>query len=299
MIRAELILLVASLLTFAGLAESQPTTAPTETSSDQTGQIRRAYREGFQPPENSDDEMKRMRKLIDKINQTALPDYRSKPITQQARTTPETAAPAATPKPQPAANVQDAPPDVLSTETLRELAQRVPESVADPIRLGDALYRSGHRDQALFIYRNALAENRDPEDQLWLNYQMGCCLKDAEPAEARKLFQQVRSAAPDSPWAELADIQLQLVDWTERNQPTQFLDDLRRDLNSRDERIEASRQTQTRTGEEKNPTGSGTLGLPAEAPATQPAEKTQATDSTPVESAAEEPTTVSRAENKE
>lgn len=299
MIRAGLILLVTVLSASAGLAESQPTTAPTETSSDQTPSFRQAYREGFQPPEDADTEMKRMRKLIDKINQTALPDYRSKPITQQARMTPEVAAPVATPKTKPAAKVQDAPPDVLSTETLKELAQRVPESVADPIRLGDALYRSGHRDQALFIYRNAMAETRDPEDQLWLNYQMGCCLKDTEPAEARKLFQQVRSTAPDSPWAELADIQLQLADWMERNQPTQFLDDLRRDLSSRDERIDASRQTQTRTGEETNPTGSGTLGLPAEAPATQPAEETQATNSAPAEDAAEEPTTVSRAENKE
>jgi len=292
MIRAGFILLVMGFLISAGWAESQSTTAPAKAVSGQAQHYRQAYREGFQPPNEATDEVLRMRELIEKINRTALPDYQPEAITHQPRVTPKSPVPAAT-----AATLPATSPEVLSTQTLKELAQRVPDSVADPICLGDALYRSGHCTQALFIYQNAMEEAKDPEDQVWLFYQMGCCLKDAKPAEARKYFQKVRTTAPDSSWAELASIQLQLVDWTERNQPTQFLEDLHRDLQPQDERIEASRQAQPRTGGKDQPTGSGALGSPDEVAAT-PGMEEKAT-SAPAETITAEPTMVSKTVNEQ
>jgi tetratricopeptide (TPR) repeat protein len=290
MIRAGLILWAVGWL-LAGWAAAQTTSAPT-TATNQAPRYRQAYREGFQPPADASDEMRRMRELIHKINQTSLPEYRPEPI-RPAAVTPksvELADPAAT-KPKVAA-----PPKVLSTETLKELTKRVPESVADPIRLGDALYRGGHGDQAMFIYQKALESAENPDDQIWLYYQMGCCLKDAKPAEAKKYYQKVRAAAPDGPWAELANIQLQLVDWMEQNQPTQFLEDLRRDLQPQnDERIESG-QTQPRTGENSKPADSGTLGSSKRTAAPQPAKETTPA---PAKPETKKPATLSKAPDKQ
>lgn len=258
MIRTGLILLTVGWLVSAAGAQTATTPAPKNTASSKR-EFRQAYREGFQPPSDTSDEMKQMREWIQKINQTALPEYRPEPVAQPPRKASPQPAPVEAKKPEPVPNVPPAQ-DVLSTRTLRELARRVPESVADPIRLGDALYRSGHSDPAMFIYQNALTEAKDPEDQVWLYYQMGCCLKDTKPAEARTYFRKVHAVAPDGPWAELADIQLQLVDWMERNQPGQFLEDLHRDLQPRNERIEEARQARSRTGDDGQSAGSGTPG---------------------------------------
>ncbi|MBN1556136.1 MAG: hypothetical protein JXA11_15455 [Phycisphaerae bacterium] len=265
--RTVQLLLTAGMLISIGWADSPNPKSATEHKD----QLRQTYREGFQPPAVADTEAEQMRELIEKINRTSLPKYR--PTPKSARLSDDAAKSAAeTAKPQ--ADVQTAAPPsppVLSAALLKELTQSLPKSVADPTQLGDALFRGGHRNQAMFVYQEAMKHADEPEDQAWLLYQMGCCLKDDNSAEARRYFQQVRSTLPDSPWSELASVQLQLVDWIDRNQPMQFLEDMQRDLREQHERIEESRQPQSRTSGEKDPSPRSELGADdGKTPTTQP-----------------------------
>ncbi|MBN1943979.1 MAG: hypothetical protein JW849_11860 [Phycisphaerae bacterium] len=263
-------ILTVGLLSGLGWADAQPTVKPAGKPPHLAGKYHQAYREGFQPPADADAEARRMRELIEKINRTSLPKHLPEPKAPPPPVQPQTPAPAAAPQPAAAP-----PPPVLSTEMLRDLARRVPRSVADPIRLGDALYHGGHYAQALCVYKDAMKNTKNKDDQVWLLYQMGCCLKDAKPAEARNYFQQVRQTLPDSPWSRMAEMQIDLLDWTELNQPVQFLEDLQRDLQPQDERIEESRQTRPRTGEKKTSSGSGASGSSSSAALRSPQAKAE------------------------
>lgn len=259
------ILLLVSLLWLPlasnGWSDEPTTTAPACRVAGSIETYHQTYREGFQPLGAAEDEVeaRRLREMIEKLNNMTLPARSfERKADRPAAATVRKAAPAAAP---PAPSAPPPPPAILSAEVLRELTQRVPPSVVDPIRLGDALYRSGHHPQALRVYREAIATARDPDDQAWLRYQIGVCLKESDPAEAKRYFQEVQNAASNGPWAELAALQQDLVNWMEQNQPAQFLNDLRRDLRElQDERMEESRQTPPRTGEKDPSTGSGAVG---------------------------------------
>lgn len=248
------------LLVGAVYAQATPAGAPAAKTPDHTQRLRATYREGFQPPAGEDAEAQRMRKLIEKINTMALPSQQPTPKTNKP-------APVSTPKTKPQPKPVAAPkaPEILSGQTLKELRTRMPESVADPIQLGDALFHGGHKAEALRVYQSVLENTTDAQDRGWLLYQMGCCLIETKPTEAKTYFRQVRKELPQTHWGQLAAIQLDLVEWTDRNQPTQFLEDLHRDLQQKNERIETPQASQPRTGGQTKQTGSGLPGPQAKA----------------------------------
>jgi hypothetical protein len=197
--------------------------APAGQSSSGTNQHFNTYREGFQPPADVETETQKMRKLVARINNMSLPRQLPEKRTLQPRKT----EPEVKPKPEvaiPKPELKKA--SILDSGTLEELRNRLPRSVADPIKLADALFQSGHRAEALVFYRGALPKATRTEDRCWLMYQMGICLSKTQPEEAKNWFRQLMTEYPNSHWNRLAEIQFELVDWLMRNQPRQFLDDI-------------------------------------------------------------------------
>jgi hypothetical protein len=213
--------------------------------------LMKTYRDAFSTPGNATEEAERMRELVEKLNRMSL---RPQPVVTQPA---EPDQPIQPEKLQLASPVEEADSPVLTARTLKELRSKTPQSVADPIKLADALYHSGYKAEALVFYQSSLPNAKRAQDRCWLMYQLGICLMETDPAGSRRWFQRLAEEYPGTQWSTLAETQGDLLDWKSQNQPRQFLLDLRRDLAEKDERTEADDRATPRTDGQDAKTGSG------------------------------------------
>lgn len=126
----------------------------------------------------------------------------------------------AEPEPEPA----EAPAPGLDAATLETLRTNVPpDSVADPLALADTLFRAGHLDTAAVFYQLALRRDPSPADKAWILFQTGNSLRTRDPAAARAAYKQVMAEHAESPWAEPARTQDELIAWEQSTRPREFL----------------------------------------------------------------------------
>jgi tetratricopeptide (TPR) repeat protein len=225
-------------------------------------ELNQAYRQSFAPPDEANAEVEReLQDLIDKVNAISLPESaptRGKTTAPQHPTTKQTDAEKQTD----AAERSDAseaeadgadqtdetdgeneafgPPEAkfVPPPLLKSLVAQSPENMPDPQRLADALFASGHHEQAYALYARELETAEDPSDQAWLVYQMGNCKVESDHAAAAALYRRVMAEFPQTPWGGLAQANLELLKWMDENKPREFL-----------------RELQAEFGDVKTPTG--------------------------------------------
>ena len=108
-------------------------------------------------------------------------------------------------------------------QMLRNLSQH-PDKLDNPFELGEVLFLSGNPREAAVFYRQAL--NRispddvtSARDRAWILFQMGNSLWGDDPPEAAKMYGQLITEYPDSPWVDLAKAQRELIGWYQKDEP--------------------------------------------------------------------------------
>ena len=87
---------------------------------------------------------------------------------------------------------------------------------AELMSLGDNLYKSEQITAAEYFYRLALPR-AEKGDRPWILLQIGNCLRDRDMARAREKYQLLIQEYPNSPWAEVAQIQDRILRWRIKN----------------------------------------------------------------------------------
>ena len=122
------------------------------------------------------------------------------------------------------------PDEPITGETLqmlRNLAQD-PEKLDNPLELGEILFVSGNVKEASTFYSEAL-KRKDPNDvsvswdRAWILFQTGNCLRNDDMPAAVKMYQQLLTEYPNSPWADLATAQSNLIAWYLKDEPVKLM----------------------------------------------------------------------------
>jgi tetratricopeptide (TPR) repeat protein len=112
-------------------------------------------------------------------------------------------------------------------EILKKLSQD-PNNLENPFELGETLFLSGYMKEAVIFYREAL-KRENPEkanfarNRAWILFQIGNCLRDGDKPEAIKVYGQLITEYPNSPWKELAEVRKALMDWYLKEEPGKLI----------------------------------------------------------------------------
>jgi tetratricopeptide (TPR) repeat protein len=126
------------------------------------------------------------------------------------------------------------PDESIAGETLqmlRNLAQD-PEKLANPLELGEILFVCGNVKEASTFYSEAL-KRKDPNDvgvswdRAWILFQIGNCLRKDDLPAAAKMYQQLLTEYPNSPWAGLATAQSNLIAWYLKDEPGKLITEVK------------------------------------------------------------------------
>ena len=103
-----------------------------------------------------------------------------------------------------------------------------PEKVNNPFELGETLFLSDNLQAAAVFYKEAL-KRQDPnnissdQNRAWLLFQVGNCLRDYDRNAAKEYYGKLITEYPNLPWAELAKIQSDLIDWYNQINPQKLI----------------------------------------------------------------------------
>ena len=112
-------------------------------------------------------------------------------------------------------------------QKIRDLTKN-PEKVNNPFELAEILYLSDNLNEAAIFYKEAL-RRQDPNnitsaiDRAWLLFQTGNCLRDYDMVAAKDYYGKLITEYSDLPWADLARIQRDLIDWYIKNNPSELI----------------------------------------------------------------------------
>jgi hypothetical protein len=122
-------------------------------------------------------------------------------------------------------------PAAMDPRVLAQLREIPRQSVADPAALADTLYITGQQELAGVFYQLAMEDTaQPPATQAWLMFQLANCRREGDPPAATGLYEKVMAQHGDSPWAPLAQFELNLLRWQQDNQVHQFLQALSAEL---------------------------------------------------------------------
>jgi tetratricopeptide (TPR) repeat protein len=113
-------------------------------------------------------------------------------------------------------------------QKLKTLAEQ-PDKVGDPLALGEILFSGGSLEEAVKFYREALKridpnDPNTPNDRPWILFQIGNCLRDDDRPAAAKIYGQLLTEYPQSPWTELGKAEGKLIEWYLRDEPHKLLE---------------------------------------------------------------------------
>jgi len=119
------------------------------------------------------------------------------------------------------------PVSAQTLQMLENLAQH-PDQLNNPFELGEVLFLSGHLKEADVFYQIALNlrsadEAGSAQDGAWILFQIGNCLRDDDPPTAMKMYRELITEYPDSPWTDLAKAQDKLIDWYQKDKPRMLI----------------------------------------------------------------------------
>lgn len=117
-------------------------------------------------------------------------------------------------------------------QILKDLSQHL-DKLENPFELGDTLVLSGNLEEAAIFYREAL-KRKSPDDvgsardRDWILFQIGNCLWNDDPITAMKIYGQLITEYPNSPWKELAEARSKLLDWYRKDEPHKLIAEYKR-----------------------------------------------------------------------
>ncbi len=117
-------------------------------------------------------------------------------------------------------------------QTIRSFSKN-PGNLNNPFELGETLFLSGYLKEAAIFYREAL-KRKSPDDpglawdRAWILFQIGNCLRNDDQPEAIKMYGQLITEYPNSPWKELADARRALLDWYLKDEPHKLITERKR-----------------------------------------------------------------------
>jgi tetratricopeptide (TPR) repeat protein len=118
------------------------------------------------------------------------------------------------------------PYEPVSDQTLQVLENlsQHPDQLRNPSDLAEVLFLSGHLKQAAVFYQQALRripldDADSAQDRAWILFQTGNCLRDDDLTNAGKMYRQLITEYPNSPWINLAKARLNIIDWYQKSKP--------------------------------------------------------------------------------
>lgn len=118
-------------------------------------------------------------------------------------------------------------------QMLGSIAQHL-DQLDSPFELGEVLFFSGHLKEAAVFYQEALKRKSpdnpptaDDQDRAWILFQIGNCLRDDDLPTAKKMYRQLITEYPNSPWAYMAKAREELIDWYQKDKPRILIADYR------------------------------------------------------------------------
>jgi len=122
-------------------------------------------------------------------------------------------------------------PHQIITDDIMQIIQRLmqhPEEVHNPFEMAEVLFICGRYKEAAVFYRHTLStidpnNPQSAEDRAWLLFQIGNCLRDADPTAARDSYIKLIAQYPYSPWAEAAKIWGRLISWYQKTDPKKLI----------------------------------------------------------------------------
>jgi len=184
--------------------------------------------------ERTKDELKRMIEQIRSIK--FKPDKQpSEPVivTEAVKTAEpnETLPDTAVPKEQKTKEIgTKLPYEPISDQTLqilKDLSQHL-DHLRNSFELGETLFLSGNLKEAAIFYGEAL-KRKSPDDvgsardRAWILFQIGNCLRNDDPITAMKMYGQLITEYPNSPWKELAGARSKLLNWYLTDKPSELI----------------------------------------------------------------------------
>ena len=112
-------------------------------------------------------------------------------------------------------------------QILRDLSQQ-PGELQNPFELGEVLFLSGYLREAAAFYQEALHrvdanDIRLAETRAWILFQIGNCRRNNDMPAAAKIYGQLIEEYPNSSWTELAQAQVKLIEWLQKDEPENLI----------------------------------------------------------------------------
>ena len=120
-------------------------------------------------------------------------------------------------------------------DVLKNLTQH-PEQAEHPFELAEVLFTSGRLKEAGIFYHEALKRSSpdkesavqappcNAQNRAWMLFQAGNCLRDYDDLpSAAKLYEQLITEYPDSPWTDFAKTECQLINWYQKDNPHKLI----------------------------------------------------------------------------
>jgi TolA-binding protein len=122
------------------------------------------------------------------------------------------------------------PYEPITDETLQMLGNlaQEPDKLDNPLELGEVLFVSGNIQKASTFYLEAL-KRKDPNDvsvsrdRAWILFQIGNCLRNEDLPAAAKMYRQLLTEYPNSPWADMATARSNLIAWYLKDEPVKLM----------------------------------------------------------------------------
>jgi tetratricopeptide (TPR) repeat protein len=129
--------------------------------------------------------------------------------------------------------LDSSPPDgILAGRTVQMIQEfsRDPNNLQNPFELAETLFLSGYLKEAAIFYKEALKRKSpkdadSPRDRAWILFQIGNCLSSEDISDAIKIYSQLITEYPDSPWKECAETRRTLLDWFLKEKPQKLIDE--------------------------------------------------------------------------
>ncbi|MFH1884131.1 MAG: tetratricopeptide repeat protein [Planctomycetota bacterium] len=112
-------------------------------------------------------------------------------------------------------------------QILKDLSQHL-DHLRNSFELGETLVLSGNLKEAAIFYQEAL-KRKSPDDvgsardRAWILFQIGNCLRNDDPITAMKMYGQLITEYPNSPWKELAEARSKLLNWFLTDKPGELI----------------------------------------------------------------------------
>lgn len=129
--------------------------------------------------------------------------------------------------------IEPGPPNGMITgrtlQIIKKFSQN-PGNLHNPFELGETLFLSGYQKEAAIFYREAL-KRKSPDgtpsarDRAWILFQIGNCLRNDDRPAAIKMYAQLITEYPNSPWKKLAEARRTLLDWYLKEEPHKLINE--------------------------------------------------------------------------